>query len=684
MQKPLLIVFFLLALMGAVAQKENVIDSLEKELKWLEGAERSKALMDLSALYQSTSIDKSLEYDLENVALQRSLGSMRNLSSTLNNIGISYYMKGDYGKSLDYFEQSLVLHEQLNDTVSIVKTLNNLGVISQTAGNFDKALEYLQRSLIFKLDLNDTLSTAKTLNNIGVIYKDVNNYADARKFLLQALNYYQLLDNQSGIAAAFNNLGQVFEAENYLDSALVYYQKSLDIKREIGDERGIGNSLNNIGMIYMLLGSLQKAEKYFDEAIEIRQITGDKFGIASTLNNLGNLYFKLRKYSLAEEYFNRSNDLANEENLMGIKQRNFAGLYRLYETKGNPGKALEYFKEYSATRDSIFNNDLNNQLADLKVKYESEKSKRELEMLRQQNQIQELELLNSQNQRIHYIAGIIALFFVSIITGLYLQYRNKKRLSNQLQNYTRELELRVNERTRELKEANDTKDRFFSIIAHDLKSPFNGLLGFTSIMNDDFEMLDDEQKREMSGYIQDSALSIYKLLENLLEWSSSQTGRLKLNPEKLELKEIIDQIIKTNTSVLQTKQITVDTFFNTQNTAFADKDTINTVVRNLLSNAIKFTPKGGKIEISIFDNEDKNEIILSVKDTGVGISAGNMEKLFKLQQIYRSEGTEKESGTGLGLILCKEFVEKNGGHLFAESTPGKGSIFSFSLPMATV
>jgi len=176
------IILSLFTVLSVFAQFQTRIDSLEALLPTVEEQEKPRLLMELSTLYQSISIEKSLEYDLQNAALQRKLGNKRNLSGTLNNIGVSYYMLGEYGKSLDYLEQSLELYEDLNDTVNIVKTLNNLGVISQISGQLSNALEFLQQSLTFKLILKDTLSTAKTLNNIGVIYKDVGKYDDARRF----------------------------------------------------------------------------------------------------------------------------------------------------------------------------------------------------------------------------------------------------------------------------------------------------------------------------------------------------------------------------------------------------------------------------------------------------------------------------------------------------------------------
>lgn len=681
----LLLFFSLITFSTVFAQLQTRIDSLEALLPAVEDKEKPRLLMELSALYQSISIEKSLEYDIQNAALQRMLGSKRNLSGTLNNIGVSYYMLGEYGKSLDYLEQSLELYEDLNDTVNIVKTLNNLGVISQISGQLSNALEFLQKSLAFKLNLKDTLSTAKTLNNIGVIYKDVGNYDDARRFFIQALEFYQTLKNEQGISVVYNNLGQISELEGNTKGALDYFEQSLALKRNTGDERGIGNTLNNIGKLFLDNNELQKAKTYFGEAARVREKIGDKHGEASTLNSLANLYLKQGNYTAAEDHFLQSNQIAEQENLLGIMQRNFFGLSRLFEATGETGKALESYKQFTITKDSIFSRDLNTQLAHLKVQYDWEKSQRELELLRHQNQIKELELSNARKGQIQLFFVIIILVLTGVFLVLYMQNRTKQRLNKQLSDYNRELEYRVKERTKELEEANATKDRFFSIIAHDLRSPFNGLIGFTDLLSESYDELSEDEKKEFIKLLKDSTNDVYKLLENLLTWASTQTGKLQINKITIDLGSITKDIVAQNKSAANNKSLDVSVHTSSQHKAYADLDSVNTVIRNLLSNAVKFTPRGGKIEIVIdeIQGDDGNEYLrFNIKDNGVGIKQDHLEKLFELQLNAKSFGTENETGTGLGLILCKEFVEKNDGQIFVESRHGEGSTFSFTLPVA--
>jgi PAS domain S-box-containing protein len=229
-----------------------------------------------------------------------------------------------------------------------------------------------------------------------------------------------------------------------------------------------------------------------------------------------------------------------------------------------------------------------------------------------------------------------------------------------------------------LRDANATKDKFFSIIAHDLKNPFNAIMGFSNLLYEDFDDFSESDKRKFIKNIWDAAESTYKLLENLLQWSRAQAGKISYQPEVVELSNIANENVAVIKPHAEGKRIKLssDVSFNTE--VFADSNMIHTVIRNLVSNAIKFTPKDGKVTIS--STAAGNFERICITDTGVGISKDNIAKLFKIDEQFKTDGTDNEKGTGLGLILCKEFVEKNGGEIWAESEIGKGSRFCFTVP----
>jgi len=229
-----------------------------------------------------------------------------------------------------------------------------------------------------------------------------------------------------------------------------------------------------------------------------------------------------------------------------------------------------------------------------------------------------------------------------------------------------------------LKDLNASKDKFFSIVAHDLRSPFTSLIGYSEFLIDDLEDLSKEEIELFANNIHESARTVFNLLENLLQWSRIQTGRMQTDPEIHDIFSLVESTFNLLKNNAGKKSITLVNNIPPRTLAYYDLPTISSVIQNLLSNAIKFTPKEGKIEVNCVVQKDELEI--AVEDTGVGINAENKDKLFKIDMHLTTSGTEKEEGSGLGLILCKELVEKNKGKIRVESELGKGSTFSFTLP----
>lgn len=233
-------------------------------------------------------------------------------------------------------------------------------------------------------------------------------------------------------------------------------------------------------------------------------------------------------------------------------------------------------------------------------------------------------------------------------------------------------------REKELYELNIAKDKFFSIISHDLRSPFNSIIGMSKMLAQDIHELDQEEIEEMAWAIVNTSEQTYELLNMLLEWSRIQRGKMDYKPQKLVLHEIIENNISLLKPNALAKQI--DLSFSTDDNiqVYADVSMLNTILRNLISNALKFTYQGGNVNISA--QPDGKMITVSVSDDGMGIKPENLAKIFQVDSDYKRKGTDEEKGSGLGLILVREFVEKNGGEVYVESEFEKGSSFSFTLP----
>lgn len=242
-----------------------------------------------------------------------------------------------------------------------------------------------------------------------------------------------------------------------------------------------------------------------------------------------------------------------------------------------------------------------------------------------------------------------------------------------------ELNNQLYESEKKLQELNTAKDKLFSIIGHDLKNPLITLLGFSEILVEDYEELTDEEKKEYLRTIYETSRNTQKLLENLLNWSRAQSGRLQVELEPLSIKTIIKETIDLVKSHAEKKNIKLNTEINSSLMVYADKNLLETIIRNLVTNAIKFTEEGGTVKI--YTQDYNGYVKVCVEDTGIGMSEEDVKKLFRIDVSNKEIGNSKEKGTGLGLILCKEFCEKQGGKIWVESKLGKGSKFYFTIPV---
>ena len=230
----------------------------------------------------------------------------------------------------------------------------------------------------------------------------------------------------------------------------------------------------------------------------------------------------------------------------------------------------------------------------------------------------------------------------------------------------------------ELEKLNATKDRFFSIIAHDLRNPINAILGFSELLSINYEDIADEKKIELNKIIYSSTKNVYNLLENLLQWSRSQTNRIKFEPLIFDISGIINENLILAKPNIRKKSLIINTELSTDNTVFADKNMTGAIIRNLLTNSIKFSNPLG--EITIATNQNNGFLEISVADKGVGMTEEVAKNLFRIDSAHSTYGTSGEKGTGLGLIICKEFIDKHGGIIKVNTEPNNGSKFIFTLP----
>jgi len=305
----------------------------------------------------------------------------------------------------------------------------------------------------------------------------------------------------------------------------------------------------------------------------------------------------------------------------------------------------------------------------IQAKYKLGKNTRELEALKLKNQSQ-LDAIDSAKSGKIYWVVITFLVVVLMIATFYLLFKEKKLAG----------ELKI--KTKELHELNVSKDKFFSIIAHDLKNPFNVLVSYTSILKTDLDLFTKEQLQQIISDLNEASENGYNLLQNLLLWTRSQTNRIHILKSNFILADVFKDVKALAELNLADKEQTLSMDFEPNLSVFADKDMIAVVLRNLVFNAIKFSVKGSAIYLKAY--QTGSNVRVDVIDSGIGIAEESIKNLFAIDKNTIVQGTEGETGTGLGLVLCKEFIEKNDGQIWVESKLGEGSVFSFILPVGGI
>ncbi len=664
--------------------------------------------------------EKALEFYEKSLVIRKQTDDINGIASIYNNMAILYSNKAEYEKTLELYNEALNLSISTGDKFNTASYYSSIAGTYVNMENSRKALEYYFKSLEITKELGEEKALARIYRSIGNVYSDITSWDMALNYFLDALEIYKKNNDQNGLSAMYNNIGIIYQNNKDKDKALVYFQKSLEIEISINNEEGQASAYNNIGTVYDELGNKTKALEYYNKSYEINKKYNDEEGIAISLNNIGlicidlgdykkaynnliqsleinrkrndtydianinnnlaKLYLRQKKYDEAKNHLATSIKLAQQVDGKDILLEAYDFLYIIYSEENNYKTALKYYKLYAEMGDSLYSKEANNRIAETRIKYETENIESENELLRKNNEIHLLQLKRQKNLQRYWI-GLTILILALAILG-FSQVRLKKKTNNLLEsknNQLKDANDKLSSSEKNLKELNATKDKFFSIIAHDLKNPFQALLGFSETLYTRHNELTDKEIKEYSKIIYESSQNLFNLLGNLLQWSKSQLGNIKVSPEKINLSDIYDEATSLLTLTAEKKNIKLQNNIPDNFLVFADKHIVSTVLRNLVNNAVKFTNKGG--EITTFAEIKNNEAIIAVSDNGIGIKPENIDKLFKIDYSYSTKGTENEQGTGLGLILCKELIEENNGRIWCESTYGKGSSFYFTLPV---
>lgn len=645
--------FLVLVTQGFAQEKERITRA---NLKDLSPKERIDVLNQLAETFINDSIELSLEYYI--LAYEASL-KQEDVETIINQsikVADIYTQLGRYNNALDFYNYSLNAAGKLSATKEFSRIYRLIGNAYYYLGEYDKCLESHMESLRFAEMNKDEGGAAAAYNNIGLVYMKNQKLELALENYIKAEKVFAKIENFANQGRAIINIGNIYYFKRELENALGYYQRALHIFEKINESSEIALAAQNISVIYDEIGDTENAIFYGEKSLKLYTENTDVWGIANLSKNLGYLYLGIKDFANSEKYLLLSLEHASQTNSLPLMLGTQKALTDLYEAKGDFKKAFEHLKQEYFLADSISQMETVKKLAELESNYDLAQKEKENSLLR----------------RYFTYISILSVFVVLI---LLFNYRLKVRSNKQLRDKNAEIEAQ----NIKLEEINATKNKFFSIIAHDLKNPLAAFIGFLDVIQLRINEMSRDELNENLNQVGALAENMFDLLENLLKWGRSQVGTLEFKPTPVSAHELIDEAVGIVKMNAKAKSIDIDVNITEDFTFIADRNMLSTVLRNLLSNAIKFTNRNGKVELSASEND--SEVIFLVKDNGVGISLENQQKLFRIDSKFRTHGTEREAGTGLGLILCKEFVELHGGKLVVESTSMVGSTFGFSLPI---
>lgn len=630
---------FICCLQPGRAQQQADVTAERREISLdeAEGTSRVDLLLEMSKASWFNSFDESMDYATRGYRLASELGYREGMADAMNRIGNVHYLLNNYDEVFENYKEAVKIASELDDHRRMGIYMNNIGLLYRELALYDSAEVYFHMALEKKLIHGDKTLVSSTLGNLAILYRDLTRYEIAMEFLLQQLY----------------------------------------IARDLGDYRETANICRHMGEISYLDEQYEESLGHLMESLHYATEISDTLSIARTHHFLARTLLATDEYLSAAGSLEKSMEIAKSSS-QNLRRDNY-NLYYLYHKKsGNYQTALGYLTRYHELKDSIRTSSSTARFAQLERIFNIEQQNRRIELLQKENQIQDLQISkHGFLTKLLLTAMLVLLFFMLFVIYRYIIIHRTHQL---LKDKTIELE-KTNEKLRistlSLEQLNVTKNRFFSIIAHDLKNPFNALLGFSEIITTTFQELKEEEIREYIKFIHQSSRNLYKLLENLLKWSASQTGTMHFIPEPFDLASLINSEIHFLRMAASKKQIEISRDLPDELIVNSDKLMLSSVIRNLTDNAIKFTRPGGNIRISA---RADNEVIVEVSDSGIGIPADMQKKLFTLNGDISRKGTNKEEGGGLGLILCKEMIDKAGGKIGVESNPGKGSTFWFTLP----
>ncbi len=653
---------------------QNNIDSLENTLQnKLSDSVRFVTYIDLSVKKQYTDFINATLYADKAFALSEKHKWSWAKGKIYNQLSFLATISGDYSTAMKYDNLNLQMRLETQDSVAIAETLNFLGNDYSDLGKYDEAYYYFTQSYRVARAIKDQLKMEIAIYNIGLVLNELGQYDLALNHFNFSRELSEKIDDKDGQVYLLNAIGELYLKKKDYKKSEEYLLAALKALRERNLTIIEPRVLKRLALLKFELKDYPKALAYYDSASVIHNRGHNEFGVAEVNLGISEIFIEQEKFDEAEALIEKCLVTAKKNNAQKMTIDCFEKLSYLAEKKGDYQSGLEYHKSFKQYEDSLYSQEILARLFQDQLRFETELKDSEIAALSKVKTEQATTLKRQELLR-NILVVVMALTIILLFT-VYRSGQRRIRINKLLIEHQQE----IKKRSQELEQLNQVKDKFLSIVSHDLRSPINSLSAILNLVEQ--KNLTPEEFKQLTVNLRKQFENARSFISNLLDWALLQMDKLKIQPVKIALAAAIEENLKT-VEAMQMKQIHFEKDVSSEVYGWADPNMLNLILRNLLLNAIKFSEIGGKIEVTCKDF-DKQFVVIAVSDHGVGISKEVQKFLFDKSSSYSTRGTANEKGTGLGLILCKEFIEKNGGKIWFESEEWVGSTFYFTIQKPT-
>jgi signal transduction histidine kinase len=552
-------------------------------------------------------------------------------------------------ESLPYLHAALEYSLKQKDSLQLAYSYNNLGDLYLLTGNIPLSLKFSEYSLELFVKLGDSVGQSYSNVNVGLVYREKKDYKLALDYFNKAKDILASVNNELGVGSVLLELARTYEEKGSLDLAMDFYQRAYNKSQISSNVRYAAFCLNGMANIFYFQKEYKKAFDYYQNSVNLNKKRNHEFGLIDDYLGMALVYAQQDKRVEGENCLQKSLEIANRLSLNAKILKVYNSTATFYKILNDYEMATESYNQFLAQYDSIFSIQQFEIINEMQNRFTIRQTLSDTEM--------ELDTRKFQER---YLVVIIILMLL-VVAVLFWQFYSHRKINHKLE------------------KINNTKDKLFSVISHDLKNPFSNLISFSEILLGEVRKGKYENVEEFTNYIHQSATEGLKLLTNLLDWSRAQTGAIAFNPKPVSISHLFDELNSFFESEVRKYKVRIEFHNSVDEDLKADSDILRTILRNLISNAIKFTSEDGLIKLQA--KREKSIVKITVQDNGTGMSKEIQDRLFDASKTTNSvRGIHNEQGTGLGLSICDELIKTHNGSIQVSSIVGKGSTFTIKFP----